>query len=651
MERRYIGVIIAVILFLIVSSLEFYIVPPQLGPEGVNCGKCTPWVPGVCGGGECGPHEIQSTRYCESLFPHEEVNGPILSPRNPQFSAPPAECFFMCTYKPLACNVLPDVPFNPNPSNGAIGQLLEGIVLSWDSNDGDLGDNLSYDIYFGETLVLVSSDQTSDTYSLGTLNPGTIYSWQIVVRDDFGAEATGPVWNFVTGVFNDAPTIQLLTPLDGSLSENSLLLNLTWAGTDSDNDVLNYDFYFSTSSDPTFNVTTPHNYTEISDLNYGTLYYWKVNVSDGQGSDMSEIWNFTTEEYNNPPTIELLFPTNESEDSHLIVDLNWSGNDLDGDLLTYDVYFGISSDPPFYISTLNNFTEIEDLDYDTTYYWRVVVTDGENLVSSGDFIFSTEEESVPPIVNPAGGGGSSSRGSNECAPGCDSSWMGDGECDIICNVTECDYDAGDCAEDGYILFDIKVFLEDEYPRVLSGSDVASDIVLYNFGTIRPVDVYLECAIEDLTEDRNRLDFFTETLAVAVQTSINRNLRVPDGTASGRYIYNCYMTYAADQEPIYSGDLFEVIDSTGVSEERLVGIDYTFIIFQFLLSNWIWFVIGLVLLLIILFIIILAKKRKKKKKDVEPVGKGPVAPTNLFGEDLFVWVKKLFIRVFKSGVRQ
>ena len=31
-----------------------------------------------------------------------------------------------------------------------------------------------------------------------------------------------------------------------------------------------------------------------------------------------------------------------------------------------------------------------------------------------------------------------------CRPGCDSTWVGDGECDEMCNVRECDFDGSDC---------------------------------------------------------------------------------------------------------------------------------------------------------------------------------------------------------------
>jgi hypothetical protein len=644
MERRYVGVILAVVLFLIVSSLEFY-TEPRLAPD---CGECTPWVARGCGGSFCDEHSVSYTRNCAQEYdPRVEFINPI--PAGPRLSIVPDGCNHKCEYLPDTCNALPIIS-DPDPVNGIGDQSTSGVILSWDSNDGD-GDVVIYDVYFGESLALVSSNQTEKTYDVGVLNQGTTYFWQIVAKDWYwGAqigETTGSIWNFTTGVLNDPPTIQLIAPSFGSL-DNPLTLDLTWSGLDADDDALTYDVYFGTSPDPAFNITTLNNYTEFSNLDYGTTYYWKVNVSDGLSSDMGGIWDFTTGAFNNLPTIQLLTPINNSEDTPLTLNLTWRGTDLDGDDLNYTVYFDDETNPIFFTSTTDNFTKLIDLDDDTSYYWKIDVTDGKDTISSEKFIFTTEEQDDIYVSNPSGS--SSSNRDDECVSGCFSSWIGDEECDTICNVAECDFDGGDCEEEGYILFDIKVFLKDEYPKVLPGSDVTSDIVLYNFGTIRPVDVYLECAIEDLSEDRNKLDFFTETLAVAVQTSIDRNLRVPEGTAPGRYIYNCYMTYDVDQQPIYSGDLFEVIGPVETPEERAVGIDYTIIIYEFVLANWIWFVIGLALLLVIIFIIVLVKKRKKKKF-VEPVGKGPIPSNNLFGEDLFAWIKRFFIRVFRSGVRQ
>ena len=114
------------------------------------------------------------------------------------------------------------------------------------------------------------------------------------------------------------------------------------------------------------------------------------------------------------------------------------------------------------------------------------------------------------------------------------------------------------------LFDIKVFLDDESNEVFVEEKVKANIVLYNFGTLRPVDVFLECSLEDM--EKNKLDLFTETLAVDLQTSINRELQFPQGTAPGTYVINCYLTYPG-QETITSSELVQLLPRVEPHEEK------------------------------------------------------------------------------------
>jgi hypothetical protein len=61
---------------------------------------------------------------------------------------------------------------------------------------------LFYDVYFEANDhypdLLVSSNQPETSYGPGTMEPETTYFWQIVVRDEFGASTTGPIWHFTT---------------------------------------------------------------------------------------------------------------------------------------------------------------------------------------------------------------------------------------------------------------------------------------------------------------------------------------------------------------------------------------------------------------------------------------------------------------------
>jgi len=94
-------------------------------------------------------------------------------------------------------NELPEVPSSPAPSNFEIDQLTS-LTLTWVCSDNNTGDTLTYDIYFGDTIVppLIKIDHGSNSYSIGGLTYESVYYWKIVARDNHGAIATSPVWQF-----------------------------------------------------------------------------------------------------------------------------------------------------------------------------------------------------------------------------------------------------------------------------------------------------------------------------------------------------------------------------------------------------------------------------------------------------------------------
>lgn len=67
------------------------------------------------------------------------------------------------------------------------------------------------------------------------------------------------------------------------------------------------------------------------------------------------------------------------------VSLKWSCTDPDGDILTYDVYLGITSIPALYKATIKE-AGLADLvlDRNQTYYWKVVAIDTKGNKSYSD---------------------------------------------------------------------------------------------------------------------------------------------------------------------------------------------------------------------------------------------------------------------------
>ena len=111
----------------------------------------------------------------------------------------------------------------------------------------------------------------------------------------------------------------------------------------------------------------------------------------------------------NPITFTLLPPPNQVPDApfnpnpaHSAIDvptdqvLSWQGSDPDGQPLYYDVAFGTSSPPPVVASgeTLTTYNPGQ-LDTDTTYYWRITVSDGLSSTVGSIWSFDTALTAAP----------------------------------------------------------------------------------------------------------------------------------------------------------------------------------------------------------------------------------------------------------------
>lgn len=117
-----------------------------------------------------------------------------------------------------------------------------------------------------------------------------------------------------------------------------------------------------------------------------TIYAKAYDTSDN--SSTSEVITVTlTEPIGNPPNP----PSNPNPDNNansvsVNTYLSWTCTDPDPqDSLTYDVYFGISSDPPLVNSGQSeNVYDPGSLNVETTYYWQIKVNDGNSNTITGD---------------------------------------------------------------------------------------------------------------------------------------------------------------------------------------------------------------------------------------------------------------------------
>jgi hypothetical protein len=168
---------------------------------------------------------------------------------------------------------------------------------------------------------------------------------------------------------------------------------LSWAAADPDQDVLTFDVYLGKTTTPELvsDNQSSTSYTPAR-LDNSTQYYWRVIVSDGVHSISSPLWSFRTSDVPNnlPSTPATPVPPTSTTGVSMLPELSWSATDPDDDELTFDLYFGTTSNPPLFASGLdtNNYS-LGSSGFSVTYFWKIVVSDGIDNVTGPVWSFTT----------------------------------------------------------------------------------------------------------------------------------------------------------------------------------------------------------------------------------------------------------------------
>lgn len=180
------------------------------------------------------------------------------------------------------------VAFDGRWPNQQIGEHQQAYVIfnlpdndTLNSSDSD-GDGLNdYD----EIFVYYTNPKCNDTDEDGDNDYQEVYL------------GTDP--NLYTDV-NTEPELTLVSPNDNAINVG-LNDDLEWIGNDENAGVLNYSVYFQKddASPEYVGYTSGMNY-DPGELDIDSTYYWKINVTDGYLYNESEVYSFTTRDYNYP---------------------------------------------------------------------------------------------------------------------------------------------------------------------------------------------------------------------------------------------------------------------------------------------------------------------------------------------------------------
>ena len=193
---------------------------------------------------------------------------------------------------------------------------------------------------------------------------------------------------------NTAPTVpSQVFPLNNTICTDNNVIFEWNASTDEEGNRITYTIEISENSSfsPLTKSETSFSESRLISLEKGKAYYWRIKAVDSRNaeSEFSPAMQFVTEgegvsnHVPFPPT--LVSPAQDSEVDGTSAELSWTASDVDGDSLTFDVYFDTNENPATLVSenqTATTYTA-SGLSATTRYYFKIVVKDDKGASSIG----------------------------------------------------------------------------------------------------------------------------------------------------------------------------------------------------------------------------------------------------------------------------
>ncbi len=191
-------------------------------------------------------------------------------------------------------NQVPNTPHTPDPQNGA-SNVSTQKVLSWQGGDPD-GDAVTYTVAFGSASPPPQVGTTTTPIYTPTLDPGTMYYWQITASDGIST-SVGATWHFTTSTSvpaNQAPNVPNTPDPQNGASDVPTHKVLSWQGGDPDGGTVTYTVALGMTDPPLVVATQTATHYDPGGLQEESTYYWAITATDGISTVVSPTWHFTT---------------------------------------------------------------------------------------------------------------------------------------------------------------------------------------------------------------------------------------------------------------------------------------------------------------------------------------------------------------------
>ena len=207
------------------------------------------------------------------------------------------------TAPPEPVNTAPSIPVLNSPTNNKLC-ISNIVVFEWSASTDSEKNPITYQLQVAtdnQFAQIVNTSEVSGTTQSVTLDKGKAYYWRVKATDSKNASSSySTVYSFYTegvALSNHLPFIpELISPVNNTVL-NTTTATLKWSGSDVDtNDVLNYDVFFGTESNPVTKVVDNKTTTSFDvTIQPSKVYYWRVVFKDNKGGETTgQIWSFRT---------------------------------------------------------------------------------------------------------------------------------------------------------------------------------------------------------------------------------------------------------------------------------------------------------------------------------------------------------------------
>ncbi|MDT7827562.1 hypothetical protein RQM65_02645 [Pricia sp. S334] len=180
-----------------------------------------------------------------------------------------------------------------------ISDTESSVTFQWNASQHT--DSYTVNLKNLDTGTVSPTDAQSNSAVI-TLLRGVPYQWSVVSKSKSSTKtATSSAWKFYNqgpGIESHAPfPAEAVSPKRGITVASTDAITLTWAGSDVDNDIKEYEVFFGSNKDAMVSLgmtsTTEKQNVAISPK---TVYYWKVTTLDKAGnSSGSDLFDFQVE--------------------------------------------------------------------------------------------------------------------------------------------------------------------------------------------------------------------------------------------------------------------------------------------------------------------------------------------------------------------